>query len=218
MATNILYYGMSNHINEIVIKKHIHNNDIQHEKIYKTNTYIECLSGYIFQTLNMKIIQFLNSIVYTNTIDHNKRTIILCNIEQIDYDTSSAFRIILEKFSTCNRFIATTVNISSIDKPIISRFMLIRVPVNPSTVYHRTPIQNIKTKPNIQQIKNITKKCKKFNLRDIIIDLIHITPYKKGYTQQASEIEHQYSIHKDKILTIETLIVSCFYPSKDFMI
>lgn len=218
MATNKLYYGMSNHINDIVIQKYVNKTEIKHQKIYKNITYTECMSCFIFFTLNMKIIEFINSIIYTNTIDNNKRTIILCNIEQVDYDTSSAFRIILERYSTSNVFIATTVKISSIDKPIISRFMLIRVPVDQNTVYIKTPIQTIKTKPDINQIKILTKKCKKFEVRDIIIDLINITPYKKGYAIQASDIEHQYVIHKDKMLTIEALIISCFYPSKDFMI
>ena len=122
-------------------------------------------------------------------------------------------RIILEKYNNTTAFIATTTQKSKIDKPILSRFIAIRIPVQKIEI-EIIPIKKITTKPTIIDIKKLIKKCRKYSIKDISLELLKITPYKLQFIEHATNIEHQYCFHNNKELAIETLFLVCFYPPK----
>jgi DNA polymerase III delta prime subunit len=62
-------------------------------------------------------------------------------------------RIILEKYNNTTQFIATTTQRSKIDKPILSRFILVRISVEKNIKIDVIPIKNITTKPTLTDIK-----------------------------------------------------------------
>ena len=206
---NILYYGANNTINDKIIDKTL-NNQVRTHKNIKYFTNYQYLS---FPTLNINILTFIKSLIQTTTINNIIRKIILFNIEQLDNECMTFLRILLEKYSNTTIFIATTIQRSKIDKPILSRFCLIRIPVE-HNITENTPVKNINTKPTLAQIKKLVKKCKKYSIRDIALHLLDITPYKKQFIEQSSNIEYQYCFHNNKELAIEALILVCFYPPK----
>lgn len=206
---NILYYGNGYDFNQKIFE--LLNIDKNLKKSYHKNIeYIEDIKYFIFPIINKTILDFIKSIISTTTINHKPRIIILLNIDKIDYDSSSALRIILEKYSSYTHFIATSTNISKIDKPIISRFFLKRQK-NVSTKII-TPLHNINYKPTVHQISELTKKCIPFNIKDIVLDLLQITVYKTQFIEIATDLEYQYTKHKNKHLCIENIILNCFYP------
>lgn len=206
---NILYYGANNTINDKIIDKTINNQLRTHKNIkyFENNQYL------LFPTLNIHILTFIKSLIQTTTINNTIRKIILLNIEQLDNDCMTFLRIILEKYNNTTVFIATTIQRSKIDKPILSRFCLIRIPIE-NNIIENTPVKNINVKPTLPQIKKIVKKCKKYLIRDIALNLLSITPYKKQFIEHSANIEHQYCSHNNKELAIEALILVCFYPPK----
>lgn len=206
---NKLYYGANNIINEKIINNQLYN-QVRH---YKNIKYFENSEYLTFPTLNLTILYHIKNIIQTQTIDKKIRKILLFNIEQLNQESMIALRIILERFSHTTEFIATTTQITKIDKPILSRFSHIRIPVD-NIIIEPTPINNIKTKPTIEQIKKLVKQCKKYKIKDISLQLLEITPYKNQFIKFASDIEHQYCYHNNKELAIETLLLSCFYPPK----
>lgn len=208
MYMNILYYGNGQELNKTILDNlHIFN---PKKNYYKNTEYIETSQYLIFPIINEHILQFIKSIISTSTIDNIPRTIILQNIDNINEELKYTLRIILERYSLSTKFIATTNKISKIDKPIISRFFLKRQPTSPTKI--TTPLHKINYKPTPQQIKLLTKKCKQFEIKDIVTDLLEITAYKTQLIHIASDLEHEYSIHHNKSLCIETLLLHCFYP------
>ena len=206
---NKLYYGANNTINEKVIDPHLYNQVRQ----YKMIKYFENSKYLTFPTLNLNILHYIKSIIQTKTVNNKLRKILLFNIEQLDQECMTALRILLERFSHTTEFIATTTQITKLDKPILSRFTHIRVPVD-RIVVDIAPIKNIKTKPTLEEIKKLVKKCKRYTIKDISLQLLQITPYKNQFIKYASNIEHQYCYHGNKELAIETLLLVCFYPPK----
>jgi DNA polymerase III delta prime subunit len=206
---NILYYGANNTINDKIIDKTLNNQLRTHKNIkyFENNQYLS------FPTLNIHILTFIKSLIQTTTINNIIRKIILFNIEQLDTECMTFLRIVLEKYSNTTIFIATTIKRSKIDKPILSRFCLIRIPIE-NHIIENTPVKNINIKPTLPQIKKLVKKCKKSSLRDISLHLLEITPYKKQFIEHSANIEHQYCFHNNKELAIEALILVCFYPPK----
>jgi hypothetical protein len=76
------------------------------------------------------VINFLKDIISNSSLTYEKRIIILYNIHLIcNKNKSYPFRVLLERFSSNNIFICSTNNISSIENPIKSRFILLRVPL-----------------------------------------------------------------------------------------
>lgn len=206
---NILYYGNGYHFNDTIFE--ILKIDKNLKKSYHKNIeYIEDMKYFIFPTINQTILSFIKSIISTTTINNKPRTIILLDIDKIDYDSSSALRIILEKYSLYTHFIATSTNISKIDKPILSRFFLKRQKVPPTKII--TPLHKINYKPTIHQISELTKKCIQYNIKDLVLDLLQITVYKTQFIQIACDLEYQYTKHQNKHLCIENLLLNCFYP------
>ena len=206
---NILYYGANNTINDKIIDNSLHNQIRTHKNI----KYLENTQYLTFQVINIHILQFIKSLIQTTTINNIIRKIILLNIEQLDRECMTCLRILVEKYNNTTQFIATTIQRSKIDKPILSRFILIRIPVENITI-EVIPIKSIDTKPTLTQIKKIVKKCRKYTISDISLELLNITPYKSQFIEHASDIEHQYCFHNNKDLAIETLILVCFYPPK----
>ena len=206
---NILYYGSNNTINDIIIDNSLHNQ----LRTYKNIKYFENSKYLTFPSINTNILQFIKSLIQTTTINNITRKIILFNIEQCDQECMTILRIILEKYNNTTQFIATTIQRSKIDKPILSRFILIRIPVQNIKI-NVLPISSITNKPSIIDIKKIIKKCRKYSIPDIIIELLNITPYKIQFIQHACDIEYQYRFHNNKDLAIEALLLVCFYPPK----
>lgn len=206
---NILYYGANNTINEQIINKTLHNQIRTHKNI----KYFENSQYLTFPIINIHILHFIKSLIQTTTINNIIRKIILLNIEQLDHESMIILRIILEKYNNTTVFIATTIQRSKIDKPILSRFIAIRIPVHKIEI-EIIPIKNITTKPTLTDIKKIVKKCRKYSIKDISLELLKITPYKLQFIEHASNIEHQYCFHNNKELAIETLFLVCFYPPK----
>ena len=147
---NILYYGANNTINDQIINKTLHNQIRTHKNIkyFENNQYLT------FPIINIHILQFIKSLIQTTTINNIIRKIILLNIEQLDLESMIILRIILEKYNNTTVFIATTTQRSKIDKPILSRFITIRLPVHKIEI-EIIPIQNITTKPTLTDIKKL---------------------------------------------------------------
>lgn len=213
---NILYYGCNNSINDIVINKinleyPIINNIT---KTYKNFKYFENNYYLTFPTINQTILLFIKSIIQTTTINNVIRKILILNLEQLDKESSAILRIIFENYNNTTSFIATTVRLSFIDKPIVSRFSIIRIPINKQDLHVYTPASNITIKPTIIEIKKLVKKCKNYKISDIVTDLLKITPYKQQFIETCSNIEYLSQYHKNKLLLIETIFLVCFYPPK----
>jgi hypothetical protein len=206
---NILYYGTNNTINDKIIDNTLHNQIRTHKNI----KYLENNLYLTFPLINKVILLFIKSLIKTTTINNTIRKIILFNIEQCDNECMIILRILLEKYNNTTQFIATTIQRSKIDKPILSRFISMRIPVQNIKV-DVIPIKTITTKPTLTDIKKIIKKCRKYTISDISLELLNITPYKSQFIEHASNIEYQYCFHNNKDLAIETLILVCFYPPK----
>lgn len=205
---NTLYYGNGEQLNKTVIDKLKIKN--QKKSYYKNTEYIESSQSLIFPIINENILQFIKSIISTSTIDKIPRIIVLLDIHNIDDACKYILRIILERYSLSTQFIATTNKISKIDKPLISRFYLQRQP----TQYTRTitPLHKINYRPTITQISQLVKKCMQYEIKDIVTDLLEISAYKTQFAMIASDLEHEYSLHNNKSLCIETILLHCFYP------
>ena len=169
---NILYYGSNNTINDKIIDNTLHNQTRTHKNI----RYLENSQYLTFSVINIHILQFIKSLIQTTTINNKLRKIILLNIEQCDKECMTILRIILEKYNNTTQFIATTIHRSKIDKPILSRFILVRLSVENIKI-DVIPIKNITTKPTLTDIKKIVKKCRKYSISDISLELLNITPY-----------------------------------------
>lgn len=211
---NLLYYGSNEIINDYVIKLYNYNQLDIKNCYYKNFKYFYNNNFILFTTINITLIEYIKNIIRTHTINNIKRKIIIFNIELMDFDTKIAFRNILEKYFFTTKFICTTIKLSFIDKPIISRCSIIRIPIDKKYLHIFTPASEITIKPTLFEIKKLVKKCKKFKLSDIIIDLLKITPYKNIFIIYASNIEYQYIFHKNFNIAIESLFLICFYPPK----
>ena len=205
---NTLYYGNGEQLNKNVLNNlNIKNPKNNH---YKQTEYIETNNYLIFPTINLNILKLIKSIISTSTINNVPRIIVLLDIHNIDEECKYMLRIILERYSLSTRFIATTNKISKIDKPLISRFYLERQP----TIQNRiiTPVHKMNYRPTVIQINQLVKKCLGYEIKDIVIDLLEITAYKSQFVTISSDLEYEYSKHKDKALCIETILLNCFYP------
>lgn len=85
------------------------------------------------QTKNVeKITAFVKEIV-THTCIHDKRhIIILSNVDAVATNKSCAtqmLRVLFERYSNNVLFISTTSRLSSLEKPLVSRFLAVRVPL-----------------------------------------------------------------------------------------
>lgn len=86
-----------------------------------------------YQTTSLtKLTGFIKDIIVHRCIEQGCRHVmVISSIDKLlesNYGSSQAFRMLLEKFSVNVLFICTVSSISSVEKPIQSRFMAIRVP------------------------------------------------------------------------------------------
>lgn len=213
---NILYYGNHFSINDRILERYKKSNNVKHEykRIYKNNEYYENNSFITIPNINTTILEFVKDVIKTNTIHNYRRFVFLLNIHNIDFNCSASLRIILENYSQSTQFIATTTNISNIDKPIISRFHLNRESIPISLLHTKTPLYKINYRPTISEIHSLTKKCMSYDIKDIVVDLLNITVYKTQFAVICADLEHQYKKHKDKELCIINILLNCFYPPK----
>jgi DNA polymerase III delta prime subunit len=75
------------------------------------------------------ICKFLIDIIKNKNISNEKHCIIIKNIDLLDKEDFSSYRIILERYSSNVCFICTAHNIDRIDVPVKSRFTLVRMPL-----------------------------------------------------------------------------------------
>lgn len=83
------------------------------------------------QTKNFNIISsFIKHVVSHKCIHNDRHIIVLSSIDRVfAYEgATQAFKVLLERFSSNAIFICTTDVISQIEKPIVSRFVPVRVP------------------------------------------------------------------------------------------
>jgi DNA polymerase III delta prime subunit len=91
------------------------------------------------------ICKFLIDIIKNKNISNEKHCIIIKNIDLLDKDYFSSYRIILERYSNNVCFICTAHNIDRIDVPVKSRFALVRMPLFTHqeiiNIFHKMQIQ-----------------------------------------------------------------------------
>ena len=103
-----------------------------------------------------KLTGFIKDIIMHRCIDQGCRHVmVISSFEKLlnsESDSSRAFRVLLEKYSSNVFFICTTTAISSIEKPLQSRFLGIRVPA-----FTNDQINNILTDISLPQLMNIER-------------------------------------------------------------
>ena len=103
------------------------------------------------------IINFLLSIIKNKCIYLSRHIFILKNIDVIHNNNSQAFRVILERFSGNVLFIATTNKLNMIERPILSRMILFRIPI-PSEAEQKLILYKLTNKKTIRYIdRNLVK-------------------------------------------------------------
>lgn len=103
------------------------------------------------------IINFLLSIIKNKCIYISRHIFILKNIDVIHNNNSQAFRVILERFSNNVLFIATTNKINMIERPILSRMIVFRIPV-PSETEQKTILHKLTNKKTVHYLgRNLVK-------------------------------------------------------------
>lgn len=213
--TNNLYYGLNNNINDKVFQ--LLKNDLGFTKInhytYKQLPYQETNRLFIFQSKpSLIFIEMVNKIIESKGILDRRHNILIYNIEDLTQDYFYHFRILLERFYKNCVFHATTIKINSIESPIKSRFFIKNIKVDIEKIC--TPIHKIKKKPLKTDLKKLAYRLRDFELKDICLDILEITPYKKDFIKIAANIDHMYAISnkKDKPLFIELILLEGFYP------
>ena len=103
-----------------------------------------------------KLTGFIKDIIMHRCIDQGCRHVmVISSFEKLlssDSDSSRAFRVLLEKYSSNVFFICTTTTISSIEKPLQSRFLGVRVPA-----FTNDEINNILIDIGLPQLMNIER-------------------------------------------------------------
>jgi hypothetical protein len=210
--TNELYYGNNNNINNIILNKlNIKKTNIH---IYKQFTYEESEEVFIFKASpSLIFIEMISSLIQSKSILNKKHIILIYNIENLTQKYFYNFRILLEKFYNNAIFIATTIKINLIEPAIKSRFFLKKIKIEKEIII--TPLTDIKIKPKKEELKKLAYKLKIFELKDICLDILKITPYKSDFIKIAANIDHLYSQTNktNKELFIELILLEGFYPS-----
>jgi DNA polymerase III delta prime subunit len=103
------------------------------------------------------IIAFLLSIIKNKCIYLSRHIFILKNIDVIHNNNSQAFRVILERFSGNVLFIATTNKLNMIERPILSRMTMFRIPI-PTEKEQKSVLYKLTNKKTIRYIdQNLVK-------------------------------------------------------------
>ena len=103
------------------------------------------------------IINFLLSIIKNKCIYISRHIFILKNIDIIHNNNAQAFRVILERFSGTVLFIATTNKINMIERPILSRMFIFRIPI-PSEAEQKAILHKLTNKKTVRYLgRNLIK-------------------------------------------------------------
>lgn len=104
-----------------------------------------------------QIITFLLSIIKNKCIYLKRHIFIIKNIDVIHNNNSQAFRVILERFSSNVLFIATTNKLNMIERPILSRMILFRIPI-PTEEEQKCILHKLTNKKTVRYIdRNLVK-------------------------------------------------------------
>lgn len=113
------------------------------------------------------IINFLLNIIKNKCIYISRHIFILKNIDVIHNNNSQAFRVILERFSGNVLFIATTNKINMIERPILSRMFIFRIPI-PSEAEQKAILHKLTNKKTVRYLDRNLIKNIFFNEEEII--------------------------------------------------
>jgi len=103
------------------------------------------------------IVQFLLAIIKNKCIYIARHIFILKNIDVIHNNNPQAFRVILERFSTNAFFIGTTNKLNMIERPILSRMILFRIPI-PTEEEQKIILHKLTNKKTVRYIdRNLVK-------------------------------------------------------------
>lgn len=116
-------------------------------------------------------IDVIKQIIQSPCYHLSRHIVILKNVDAIVKHSKQMFRVLLERFSKNAIFICTTSYISKIEAPLLSRFMLVRIPL-PSDNEIRKMIEAIgyTAPPELNSDRNVFKTI-------LVIDLIHHHSY-----------------------------------------
>lgn len=218
ITTNVLFYGSHQCINDRLIELMMLRYGVKRSRQihYKDIIYRETPHFFIFDACNNEnMMDCIKELIKNHSIqDRRRHIVIILNIERL-LPLFFAFRILLERFYNTTQFICTTLSIANIERPIQSRFFLVRQPHDQPMFNTIEMITTIKKKPSVDEITRMSYKIKDHGLNDIILSALKVTPYKKEYIEVASYIENMFVRSKkpDKRATIELLLIELFYPS-----
>jgi hypothetical protein len=135
---NLLFYGASHFPLEYMayallnVQIPIKRKHLWEEKLpyYECESFFEIQCNHPSMPKNYDILcDFMKHILTSQCIHHNKHIMILRDVDIITQsEYHFALRVLLERFSHNVLFIATTHHISKLETPLISRFMIIRIP------------------------------------------------------------------------------------------
>lgn len=217
METNILYYGNNVKINDIILK----NVGRKKKQYNKGIIYWETKTSFIFQSSTSNtLIETIKQLVTTHCVVYGKRhNIIILNIDMMGEDNLRALRVILERYYKTTEFIATTLNISSIDNTIKSRFYLKRVEIHDKNKITRNIIfkKEWNVISSVAEIKKIAQRVQEYTLGDISRCLLNFLDdaeeKKQAFVEKAVKIEERYLLLSKNIQTVASL---CEEENRDY--
>jgi hypothetical protein len=89
---------------------------------------VDCMNPMQTKSIE-KFAGFIKHIASHKCIHSDRHVMVMLNVDAVVRDSAQSFRVLLERFSNNVIFICTTNVLSAIEKPIVSRFMCIRVPL-----------------------------------------------------------------------------------------
>lgn len=160
----------------------ISGNTVNIEYVYSQYHYEINLYEYGLYDRNV-ITEFIQNLIQYKTVNEHKRIIVLNHFDKITVSAQMALRRILEIYHETCRFILIVDNISKLESAILSRFIIVRVPV-PNEIELREYIKN--------EIKSgYTKK-----LEDKIVELCDNDMYKLNHILSSDNEEKMGNIEK----------------------
>ena len=124
---NILFYGSYGCGKKYLLKEFIAKIYIKQEKIEKYVLFVDCELGKGIRFIREELKFFLKTKIINHEKDELFKSIILLNADKLTIDAQSALRRCIEVESKTNRFFIVVNDISSLQKPILSRFCQIYV-------------------------------------------------------------------------------------------
>lgn len=82
-----------------------------------------------FSKHSQECIELIKQIIQSHSIHGERHIIVLKNVDGVAQTAKQMFRVLLERYSKHALFLCTTTFVSSIEPPLKSRFMLVRIPL-----------------------------------------------------------------------------------------